>query len=192
MNKMGRLLSSPQIHQKFIWIWDNSYRTTSEQQQKTLNFQKGKTISLEWGRAKDKDIERDKGFQDGDLFPRERVVKEANFLRIHKPPYGWGWGELWNLRVKWNSGGSRAKQKMHHRNCCRTALLSREVACESQPAAEAGGGVLRLRHRCQIPGRSLGLAAVRILCAGCFDAVEGVQRKDWVSQSGKKSLSLGY
>ena len=79
MSKMGRLLSSPQIHQKFIWIWDSSYRTTSEQQQKTLNFQKGKTISLEWGRAKDKDIEKDKGFQDGDLFPKGESCERGKF-----------------------------------------------------------------------------------------------------------------
>ena len=76
---MGRLPSSQQIHQEFIWIWNNSYRTTSEQQQMAPNFQKGKTISLEWGRAKDKDTERDKGFQDGDLYPKRESFKRGTF-----------------------------------------------------------------------------------------------------------------
>lgn len=41
--------------------------------------------------------------------PRERVLKEEHFLHIQKLSYGWGWGELWKLVVKCNSGGSEAK-----------------------------------------------------------------------------------
>ena len=47
-NKKARSASSPQIHQKFICIWNNS------------NSQKGKPVSLEQGRAKDKDNERNR------------------------------------------------------------------------------------------------------------------------------------
>ena len=72
---MGRLPPSLQIHQKFISIWNNSYRTSSESWQKTPDFQKGKPISLEEGKSKDEDKKRE-GFQDGNLHFSEGVVKE--------------------------------------------------------------------------------------------------------------------
>ena len=59
-NKKARSASSPQIHQKFICIWNNSYRTSSECWQNHPNSQKGKPVSLEQGRAKDKDNERNR------------------------------------------------------------------------------------------------------------------------------------
>ena len=52
---MGRSPLSLQIHQKFISIWNKSYRISSESWQKTPDFQKGKPISLEEGRLKDED-----------------------------------------------------------------------------------------------------------------------------------------
>ena len=61
-SKMGRSPFSPQMHPKYICMW-NSYRTPTECWQKTQDFQKGKTISLEWGRSKDK--EKDKDFGNG-------------------------------------------------------------------------------------------------------------------------------
>ena len=39
---MGRLPSSPKIHQKYIYMWNNSYRTPTEHWQKTSDFPKGK------------------------------------------------------------------------------------------------------------------------------------------------------
>ena len=57
---MGRSLPSPQIHQKFICVRNSSYKTHSECWQKTLDFQKGKPISLEWSKAKDEGRERER------------------------------------------------------------------------------------------------------------------------------------
>lgn len=60
-----------------------------------LRLPKGKPISLEQGRAKDKDKKRSKGFQDGDLRFGETVLKEENFLHTQTPPHRWGqWGAL--------------------------------------------------------------------------------------------------
>ena len=52
--------SSPQIHQKYINMWNNSYRTPTECWQKTSDFPKGKKLSTYPGRAKEKRKNRDK------------------------------------------------------------------------------------------------------------------------------------
>lgn len=49
------------------------------------DFQKGKPISLEEGRSKDEDKNRDKGFQDGNLHFSEGVVREVKFPHISSP-----------------------------------------------------------------------------------------------------------
>ena len=53
-DKTWRSPSSPQIHQKYIYIWNNSYRTPTERWQKTSDFPKGKKILTYLGRAKEK------------------------------------------------------------------------------------------------------------------------------------------
>ena len=52
--------SSPQMHQKYIYMWKNSYRTPTERWQKTSAFPKGKKIPMYLGRAKEKRKNRDK------------------------------------------------------------------------------------------------------------------------------------
>ena len=41
-SKTRRSPSSPQIHQKYIYMWNNSYKTPTERWQKTSDFPKGK------------------------------------------------------------------------------------------------------------------------------------------------------
>ena len=43
-SKMWRSPSSPQIHQKYIYMWNNSYRTPTEPWQKTSYFPKAKKL----------------------------------------------------------------------------------------------------------------------------------------------------
>ena len=57
---MWRSPSSPQIHQKYICTWNNSYRTPTERWQKTSDFPKGKKLPSCLGRAKEKRKNRDK------------------------------------------------------------------------------------------------------------------------------------
>ena len=50
----------PQIHQKYIYMWNNSHRTPTEHWQKTSDFPKGKKLPMYLRRAKEKRKNRDK------------------------------------------------------------------------------------------------------------------------------------
>ena len=52
--------SSPQIHQKYIYMWNNSYRTPTERRQKTSDLPKSKKLPPYLGRPKEKRKIRDK------------------------------------------------------------------------------------------------------------------------------------
>ena len=80
-------------------MWNNFYRIPTEPQ-KTSDFQKGKEIPMNWGRAKEK-IKKEETKESGpDLHLWEGAVKEEKFPPTRKPPHcwGWEWGELRNLR----------------------------------------------------------------------------------------------
>ena len=51
-SKTWRPPSSPQIHQKYIYMWNNSYRTPTERWQKTSDFPKGKKLPTYLSRVK--------------------------------------------------------------------------------------------------------------------------------------------
>ena len=59
-SKTRRSPSSPQIHQKYIYMWNNSYRTPTERWQKSSDLPKGKKLPTYLGRAKEKRKNRDK------------------------------------------------------------------------------------------------------------------------------------
>ena len=59
-SKTWRSPSSPQIHQKHIYMWNNSYRTPTERWQKTSELPKGKKLPTYLGRAKGKRKNRDR------------------------------------------------------------------------------------------------------------------------------------
>ena len=59
-SKMWRSPSSPQIHQKHIYMWNSSYRTPTERWQKTSDLPKSKKLLTYLGRAKEKRKNRDK------------------------------------------------------------------------------------------------------------------------------------
>ncbi|XP_049571773.1 succinate--CoA ligase [GDP-forming] subunit beta, mitochondrial isoform X1 [Orcinus orca] len=59
-SKTWRPRSSPQIHPKYIYVWNNSYRTPTERRQKTSDFPKGKKLPTYLGRAKEKSKNRNK------------------------------------------------------------------------------------------------------------------------------------
>ena len=60
-SKTWRSPSSPQTHQKYIYMWNNSYRAPTERWQKTSDFPKGKKLLTYLGRTKEKRKYRDKG-----------------------------------------------------------------------------------------------------------------------------------
>ena len=59
-SKTRRSPSSPQIHQKYIYMWNSSYRTPTEHSQKTSDFPKGKKLPNYLGREKEKEKNGDK------------------------------------------------------------------------------------------------------------------------------------
>ena len=54
-SKTWRSPSSPQIHQKYIYTWNDSYRTAIERWQKTSDLPKGKKLPTYLGGAKEKE-----------------------------------------------------------------------------------------------------------------------------------------
>ena len=51
-SKTWRSPSSPQIHQKYMYMWKNSYKTPAEHWQKTSDFPKGQKLPMYLVRAK--------------------------------------------------------------------------------------------------------------------------------------------
>ena len=84
---------SPQIHQKYIYMWNDPHRSSTEHWQKTSDFQKGKKIPTYLGRAKEKRIKKETKESGWDLHLWEGAVKEAKFPHTRKPPHWQGqWG----------------------------------------------------------------------------------------------------
>ena len=52
---MWRSPSSPQIHQKYTYMWNSSYRTPTERWQKASDLPKGKKLPTYLGREKKKE-----------------------------------------------------------------------------------------------------------------------------------------
>ena len=136
---MERLRPSSQIHQKFIFMWNNSYRTPSEPWEKTSGFQKGKPISWEWGRAKDKYKKRYNGCGMGPA-PRGGSHEEGKVSTHLKTSHRQFWREIPNLR---REQGNRClegeMERISHRDHCWTSLPSQKVA-HSPTAASDGLG----------------------------------------------------
>ena len=111
-NKMGRPLSSPQIHRKIIWMLSNFHRTTSECWRRTPGTQKGRLFSSKGGRIKYKwQKKRDKRVRDGD--PSWGGSHEGGEVSKKQETSHWQvGGEFWNLRGQYNQ-----EEKKKHRIC---------------------------------------------------------------------------
>ena len=96
-NRSGRPLFPPQIHQKIIAC---AATPTGQLLNAGRGSQKGKPISSEWGRAKDKDKKRDKRLQNGDHCPGAKPWRRTRFQTMGNPLTGGVRGELRNLRGK--------------------------------------------------------------------------------------------
>ena len=78
------LTFSPQMHQKYIYMWNDSHRTSTEHWQKTSDLPKGKTISTQLGRTKEKRKKKERKELGRDLHPWEGAVKEERFPHMRK------------------------------------------------------------------------------------------------------------
>ena len=59
-SKKWKSPSSPQIHQKYIYMWNNSYRIPTEHWQETSDLPKGRKLATYLVKAKEKRKNRDK------------------------------------------------------------------------------------------------------------------------------------
>ena len=85
---------------KYICLWNNSFRTHSECQRKTLEFQKGKYSPHNEVVQRYRQLKRQRT-QNRDLSLREGVVKEEKFPHTQKP----------HLRQRWVVGVALKPQK---------------------------------------------------------------------------------
>ena len=94
---MWRSPSSPQIHQKYVYMWNNSYRTPTERWQKTSDLPKGKKLPHEpvYGKRK-KEKQRQKN-RDGTCTSGRELRRRKGFHTLGSPfaggDCGWQRGE---------------------------------------------------------------------------------------------------
>ena len=118
-SKTWRSPSSPQIHQKYIYMWNSSYRTPTERCQKTSDLPKGKKISTYLGKAKEKRKKETKEWEQ-DLNHWEGAVKEERFPHtrklLHWMRRGMVGGELWSHGGEHSNRGAEGKaERFPHR-----------------------------------------------------------------------------
>ena len=141
MYQMKEQDKTPQIHQKNIYMWNNSYRTLTECWQKTSDFQKSIKIPMYLGRAKEKRKNREKRIGT-DLCFWEGPVKEEKFPHARKPLHlrGQGGGSFRATEESAATGVQRAKRRdSHTEDWCQPALTS--LRCLSaHPLGRVGAG----------------------------------------------------
>ena len=143
-SKTRRSPSSPQIHQKCIYMWNNSYRTTTECWQKTSDLPKGKKLPTYLGRAKEKRNNRDKRIGMGPA-PVGGSCEGGNVSTHQKP--------LCGQRLRKAEGGSfgateesaatgvrRAKRRDSRTEAWHQAALTSPRGLSAPPPGRAGLG----------------------------------------------------
>ena len=145
-----------------MYMWNNSYRTPTEQWQRTSDFPKGKKLPAYRGRAKEKRKNRDKrigtgtapvgGSCDGGKFPHTRKALCGRRLRVAQG------GIFGAMEESAATGVRRAKQKdSHTEDRCWPALTSLR-GLSAPPPGRVGAGSWGSGFG-RIAGRGLGLAA---------------------------------
>ena len=129
--------SSPQIHQKYIYMWNNSYRTPTEHWQKTSDFTKGKKLSTYLGRAKEKGKNRDRRIGTGPA-PKEKKFPHTG------GDGGWVGGKLWSHGGEHNNRGAEGKAERFPQRGSEPTSTHQPERLVCSPASAGGGWELRL------------------------------------------------
>ena len=140
-SKTWRSPSSRQIHQKYIYMWNNSYRTPTERWQKTSDLPKGKKFPTSLGRAKEKRKNRGKRIGKGPA-PRGGSFEEGSFLTIRNPFTGgdrvWQGRSIGATEESAAIGVQRAKWRdSHTEDRCQPALTSQR-GLSAHPPGQVG------------------------------------------------------
>ena len=114
---MWRSPSSPQIYQKYIYMWNNSCRTPTEHWQKTTDFQKGKKIHTYLGKAKEKRKKKTQKNRDGTCTSGRELWRRKSFHTLGSPftrDGGWRGGSFRATEESTATGVQRAKRRDSH------------------------------------------------------------------------------
>ena len=131
---MRRSPSSPQIHQKYIYRWNCSYRTRTERWKKTSDLPKGKKLPTYLGRAKEKTSIQWEGAVKEERFPHTRKPLRKRRLRVAEGVSFGATEESAATEVR------RAKQRgSRTENQCQPALTSWR-GLSAHPPGRAGAG----------------------------------------------------
>ena len=143
-SKMWRSPSSPQIHQKYIYTWNNSYRIPTERWQKTSDFPKGKKLPTNLDRAKEKIKNRDKRIGTGPA-PLGGTCEGGKVSTYQEAPSlaetgVWRGGSFGATEESTATGMQRAKRRdSRTEDQCRPALTSPR-GLYAHPPGRAGNG----------------------------------------------------
>ena len=109
---MWRSPSSPQIHQKYIYMWNNSYRTPTECWQKSSDFPKGKKSPHTWVGQKKKQRQKNR---DGTCTSGRELWRRKSFHTLGSPftggDGGWAGGRFRATEESTATGVQRAKRR---------------------------------------------------------------------------------
>ena len=154
--------SSPQICQKYIYMWNSSYRTPTEHWQKTSDFPKGKKLPTDLGRAKEKRKKQRQNNRDRTCTSGRELWRRKSFHTLGSPftgrDFGGAGGKLQSHRGERSNRGAEGKaERFPHRGSL--PALTRLRGLSAHPLGRVGAGSWGSSFGGQIPGRGLGLAA---------------------------------
>ena len=162
---MWRSPSSPQIHQKSIYMWNSSYRTPTELWQKTSGVPKGKKVPMYIGRAKENKKKQKQKDRDGTCTSGRELGRRKSFQMLGRPftggDRGWVGGKLWSHGGERSNRGAEGKaERFPHRGLVPTSTHQPErLVCS--PTGAGGGWELRLRLRRSDPRERTGVGCVK-------------------------------
>ena len=131
------------MNQKYVNVWNNSYRTPTEHWQKTSDFPKCKKLPTYLGRAKEKRKNRDKRTGSGPA-PLGGSCEGGSFHTLGSPftgrDRGVAGGKLWSHRGEPSNRGAEGKaERFLHRGSVPTALTSLR-GLSAHPPGRVGAG----------------------------------------------------
>ena len=169
-SKTWRSPSSPQIHQKYTYMWNNSYRTRTERWQKTSDLPKGKKLPTYLGRAKEKRKKQRQKNRDGTRTSGRELWRRKSFHTLGSPFTGgdeeWARGKLRSHGGERSNRGAEGKaDRFLHRGSVPTSTHQPEkLVCS--PSGAGGGWELRLRLQRSNPRERTGVGCVKTAWRG--------------------------
>ena len=117
-SKTWRSPSSPQIHQKYIYMRNSSYRTPTEHWQKTSDLPKGKKLPMYLGRTKRKRKKQRQKNKYGTCTSGRELWRRKGFHTLGSPFAGGDWvaegGSFRAMEERSATGVRRAKCRDSH------------------------------------------------------------------------------